>query len=203
MVRRLSNEEIQRRILEAQQRRRQSLQGDEMTTGAAFFFQGDEKPDPAVEPDLSSIINVEELQSIMNDFHSLTVMVTAILDLRGNIIEATGWQDICTRFHRMHPATLANCTESEHYQMIRLEEGEYFDYRCKNGHMGCESLRSRHPGAASGKCFLRASFFMDDDVVDEDFFIRQARLLRRSTGRSIWSALHRVPRRRPGERRVV
>ncbi|MDO9112026.1 MAG: PocR ligand-binding domain-containing protein, partial [Desulfatirhabdiaceae bacterium] len=51
------------------------------------------------EDDLDAIINVEEIQSIMDDFHHLTNMVTAILDLKGQVIEATGWQDICTNPH--------------------------------------------------------------------------------------------------------
>jgi PAS domain S-box-containing protein len=192
VVRRLSNEEIQRRILEAQQRRRQSPAADEMSDGATFFFQGDEKHDQASEPDLSSIINVEEIQSIMKDFHSLTGMVTAILDLRGNIIQSAGWQDICTKFHRIHPATLANCAESDQFQMIRLEEGEYFDYRCRNGLWDVVTplyIQGRHLGN-----IYTGQFFYDDDVVDEDFFMGQAE----SCGfdrEEYLAALRRVPRR--------
>ncbi len=42
--------------------------------------------------DLKSIINVDEIQSILDDFYYLTNMVTAVLDMNGEVIEATGWQ---------------------------------------------------------------------------------------------------------------
>ena len=39
------------------------------------------------EDDLSSIVNIEEIQSIMDEFCYLTNMVTAILDLKGREID--------------------------------------------------------------------------------------------------------------------
>ena len=74
---------------------------------------------------LGSIINVDKLQSIMDDFHYLTGMVTAILDINGFVIESTGWQDICTQFHRIHPKTAQNCTESDLYLSKNITPGEY------------------------------------------------------------------------------
>ena len=82
---------------------------------------------------LSSIINIEELQNIMDDFFNLTGMVTAILDNNGKIIEQTGWQDLCTKFHRVHPETAKNCTESDLYLANNLKPGEHVSYKCKNG----------------------------------------------------------------------
>ena len=48
------------------------------------------------------IFNVDELKQICQNFTRLTGAVTAILDLEGNILVATGWQEICTQFHRIN-----------------------------------------------------------------------------------------------------
>lgn len=124
------------------------------------------------ELDLGSIIKLEELQSLMDDFYNLTHMVTAILDLKGNVIEATGWQDICTKFHRINPKTACNCTESDLFLAKNLKPGEYIDYKCKNGlwdvvtplYVGDNHLGNIYTG----------QFFYDDEQIDEEFFIRQA-----------------------------
>jgi len=52
--------------------------------------------------DLAAIIDVKAIQSLMNHFYKLTNIGVAILDLNGEILIATGWQDICTKFHRVH-----------------------------------------------------------------------------------------------------
>jgi hypothetical protein len=69
--------------------------------------QGVEKEDanPFLENGFTSIelvdiINVRAIQSMMDDFYYLTKIGVAILDLKGKVLVATGWQDICTQFHR-------------------------------------------------------------------------------------------------------
>ena len=124
------------------------------------------------EVNLGSIINAEELQSIMDDFYHLTHMPTAVLDVKGNVIVATGWQDICTKFHRMNPETALNCAESDLFLAKNLKAGEYVAYQCKNGlwdvvtplYVGTEHLGNIYTG----------QFFYDDEQIDEAFFIQQA-----------------------------
>ena len=53
----------------------------------------------------SELVVIGELQSLCESFTGVTGAVTAILDLEGNILVATGWQDICTKFHRVQPLT--------------------------------------------------------------------------------------------------
>ena len=121
---------------------------------------------------LGQIINAEELQSIMDDFYLLTGMVTAILDMKGTVLEKTGWQDLCTKFHRVNRYTARNCTESDLYLVNNLKPGEYIDYRCKNGlwdvvtplYIGTKHLGNIYTG----------QFFYDDDPIDEERFLRQA-----------------------------
>ncbi|WP_319575914.1 PAS domain S-box protein [uncultured Desulfobacter sp.] len=121
---------------------------------------------------LGSIINVGKLQSIMDDFHKLTGMVTAILDMEGNVIESTGWQDICTKFHRVHPITKKNCTESDLYLVKNIKYGEYIEYQCKNGLWDVVTplyIGNKHVGN-----IYTGQFFYEGDPVDENRFIKQA-----------------------------
>lgn len=53
--------------------------------------------------DLKDIVDIDAIQAMMDDFFRLTKIGVAIVDLKGNVLVATGWQDICTQFHRRHP----------------------------------------------------------------------------------------------------
>jgi len=122
---------------------------------------------------LSAIINVVELQSIMDDFHKLTGMATGIIDLYGNVIVASGWQDICTKFHRIHPKTAQNCIESDLYLAKNIKPGEHIDYQCKNGLWDVVTplyIGEKHMGN-----IYTGQFFYDDDSVDEKRLIQQAK----------------------------
>ena len=55
----------------------------------------------------SENVDIAELRGICEDFTALTGAVMAILDLDGKILIATGWQDICVRFHRVNAVTAA------------------------------------------------------------------------------------------------
>lgn len=82
----------------------------------------------------ADVIPVSELQALCESFTSLTGAVTAVLDLEGHVLVATGWQDICTQFHRQHPSTALRCRESDTALAGQLEAGEQYNvYRCKNG----------------------------------------------------------------------
>lgn len=123
---------------------------------------------------LGSIINVAEVQSIMDDFHHLTNMATALLDLKGNVIERTGWQDICTKFHRVNPQTAQNCTESDLFLAKNLKPGEYVEYKCKNGLWDVVTplyVGNNHIGN-----IYTGQFFYDNEQIDEDIFVKQAEM---------------------------
>jgi ligand-binding sensor protein len=122
--------------------------------------------------DLKSIINVDEIQSILDEFHYLTNMVTALLDTKGEVIESTGWQDICTKFHRAHPETAHNCTKSDLYLAKNLKPGEYIDYKCQNGLW--DVVTPLYVGKKHLGNIFTGQFFYDDENVDENFFIKQA-----------------------------
>lgn len=84
--------------------------------------------------EISQIFNIEQLQSLLDKFTISTGTGTAIIDLEGNTITASGWQDICTKFFRIHPKTSKNCLESDTSIANGLKEGCKFNqYKCLNG----------------------------------------------------------------------
>ncbi|MBU4564346.1 MAG: PocR ligand-binding domain-containing protein [Desulfarculus sp.] len=124
--------------------------------------------------DLTSILNVAEVQSIMDDFYHLTGMATAILDLKGNVLEQTGWQDICTKFHRKHPQTSQSCTESDLFISKHIKPGEYVEYKCKNGLW--DVVTPLYIGNTHLGNIYTGQFFYDDEKVDEAVFEKQAEM---------------------------
>ena len=108
----------------------------------------------------------------MEDFSKLTGMALAIIDLKGNVLVAAGWQDICTQFHRVHPQTAQKCTESDLFLVKKLRPGEYLACRCKN-HLWHVATPLFIGGKHVGNIYT-GQFFYDDEPVDERLFIDQA-----------------------------
>jgi|GEM_PF-1354132 len=122
---------------------------------------------------LSGIINRETLQKLMEKIFQLTDMATAILDLQGEILVATGWQNICTQFHRCHPQTAAFCRESDLYLARHLRAGEYVAYQCRN-HLWDVVTPLYVAGVHAGNIYI-GQFFYEHDEVEETIFVEQAR----------------------------
>jgi PAS domain S-box-containing protein len=81
-----------------------------------------------------NLINFEEVNKLLEGFNQSTGFVTAILDLEGNVLSKSGWRQICTQFHRIHPETSKNCTISDTVLANKLGHGEkYHFYKCLNG----------------------------------------------------------------------
>src|SRR5512133_2474090 len=82
----------------------------------------------------SELVDITELKDLCESFTAATGAATALLDLDGTVLIATGWQDICTRFHRINPQTAQLCLESDTHLSARLSVGDrYTIYTCKNG----------------------------------------------------------------------
>jgi len=83
---------------------------------------------------LSELLDIEELRGLCQSFTAITGAVTAVLDLEGKVLLATGWQDICTKYHRVNPDTCARCHESDTHLAARLRKGDPYNvYQCRNG----------------------------------------------------------------------
>ena len=82
--------------------------------------------------------------------------------------QCAGWQDLCTKFHRINPDTARNCTESDLYLSENLKPGEYIDYKCKNGLWDVVTplfVGSKHLGN-----IYTGQFFYDGDLIDKKEF---------------------------------
>ncbi len=180
--------------LEARVRELEGMPGDH-----SDHVNPDGKPGDAVPNDgsdqrpsaLSAIIDAPAIQSMMDDFHSLTNIGIAILDLDGNVLVATGWQDICTKFHRVHPETAKNCLESDLELSNGVEPGTFRLYRCKNN-MWDMATPIVLGGRKAGNLYL-GQFLFDDETPDVEGFRRQARKHGFDEADYI-AALERVPR---------
>ncbi len=122
--------------------------------------------------DLADILDIEAVQSLMDDFHEIVSIPMAIIDLKGEVLVGVGWQDICTKFHRVHPETCKYCIESDTQLSAGVPEGEFKLYKCKNNMWDIATpiiVGGKHIGN-----LFSGQFFFDDEQVDYGLFKKQA-----------------------------
>ncbi len=132
----------------------------------------EEVANPARALELSHIIDVQAVQALMDDFHELTGLPMSLVDLEDRVLVGVGWQDVCTRFHRVHPETAANCRESDLVLTQGVPYGEFRAYKCKNGMWDIVTpvfVSDVHVGNV-----FAGQFFYDDEEPDMAVFERQA-----------------------------
>ncbi|AKB51114.1 sensory transduction histidine kinase [Methanosarcina barkeri str. Wiesmoor] len=123
--------------------------------------------------ELADIIDVPAIQSLMDDFYRLVHIPMGLIDLKGNVLAGVAWQDICTKFHRIHPETCKNCIESDIKLSVGVSPGEFKLYRCKNNMWDVAT-----PVMVGGKHvanIFSGQFFFEDEPVDYELFRFQAR----------------------------
>ncbi|MFH0958607.1 MAG: PocR ligand-binding domain-containing protein [Pseudomonadota bacterium] len=155
---------------------------------------GDVGQDPEIEmvaDDIVKFMDFPQLQLLMEDFYKLTNVGVAILDLKGNVLVATGWQDICTKFHRVNPEAAKNCVESDLKLSVNVKHGEYRIYKCKNN-MWDMVTPIFIAGTHTCNLYL-GQFLFKGEIPDLDVFSEQAE--RYGFDRDEYlAALERVPR---------
>ncbi|PSH02893.1 MAG: hypothetical protein CXZ00_15045 [Acidobacteria bacterium] len=83
-------------------------------------------------PELSDILDVQLIRSLMTDFYAISKIPMALVDIHGKVLAGVGWQRICTDFHRVNPESCRNCFESDTELTAGVRPGEYRMYKCKN-----------------------------------------------------------------------
>ncbi len=152
-------------------------------------FSNNEGPSPGLT--LEEIFDTGAIQSLMDDFHKLTDFGVAILDLDGKVLVATGWQDICTEFHRIHPETSRNCLESDLTLSNGIEPGAFRLYPCKNN-MWDMATPIMVGNRKVGNLYL-GQFLFEEESPDVETFQLQAQRYGFDEDKYI-AALKRVPR---------
>lgn len=184
-----SEEALMRQLEEVRSRDLQLEKSEEMLRLklGSVFCPGYEIGDDEFE----NIIDKEEVQSMMDDFYSLTGIGIAIGDMKGRILVATGWQDICTKFHRVGEISARNCRKSDLYLTENVQPGRYLIYRCRNNmwDMVTPILIGEKP---IGNLYL-GQFFFDDELPDREIFRSQAEKFGFPMEEYL-AALDRVPR---------
>lgn len=139
---------------------------------------------------LPKLIDIANLQMLMDRFYAATGIPVGIIGSDGEILVATGWQEVCTAFHRRHPVTAERCRQSDDYIKSHLTADSYVQYKCRNGLWDLA-----RPIVIAGEhvaiLFLR-QFLYDDEEIDEGFFRSQA-LEFGFVPDSYLAALRRVP----------
>jgi two-component system NtrC family sensor kinase len=121
---------------------------------------------------LKDLIDIPKLQSFLDALDEIHSLPSAIIDAEGNILTATAWQDICTKFHRAHPAAEKKCIESDTYIAKELaNDPPQVVYKCPFGLVDTATpiiVEGRHLGNVfTGQLFI--------EPPDEEQFIRRAR----------------------------
>jgi PAS domain S-box-containing protein len=125
------------------------------------------------ELDLADILDASQIRALMDDLYRITGLKMSIIDLKGRVLADVGWQDICSKFHRMHPETLKKCFESDSDLTVSIPRGEFKTYRCLNNmwHIVTPIIVG---GKHMGNLFM-GQFFLENEELDYDLFRAQAR----------------------------
>lgn len=121
---------------------------------------------------LRDLLDIPTLRELLDSLDEVHGMPSAIVDREGNILTATAWQDICTKFHRVNPETEKKCIESDTHIKGELDKNmSHVIYRCPLGLVDA-AIPIIIEGEYLGSIFTGQLFI---EPPDEAYFIEQAR----------------------------
>lgn len=150
--------------------------------------EGQSTHNPPLRYKFSDLVDLSLLQQLLNSFYQTTGIPHGVIDNENNILSEIGWQDICTRFHRVCPQTECRCKQSDRYIANHLFDSPYIGYKCLNGLMDYATpiiIEGQHLATIFHGQFMH-------EPPDEDFFRRQAQEYGFDEAAYL-EALHRVP----------
>jgi len=143
---------------------------------------------------LAQLLDMSVVQRLVEANFTTNGMPIGIVDGDGSVLVGCGWQDICARFHRVHPQSLERCRKSDSSIQARIsqspsEEGAH-EYKCENGlrDIGIPIVVA---GEHLATLFL-GQFFYEGESPDREFFVGQARQFGYDE-QAYLAALDRVP----------
>ncbi|MDF2522760.1 MAG: resE11 [Clostridiales bacterium] len=139
---------------------------------------------------LGELIDLDVLQKLADNLYGVSGIPVSILDAECNTLVTTGWQDICTKFHRVNSLSLTRCKMSDEYIKQHPNNNEIIVYKCMNN-LWETSVPIIVEEELIGFVIL-GQFFYEDESFDIDIFLKQAQHFDFETNEYI-DALKRVP----------
>lgn len=139
---------------------------------------------------LEELIDLPALQKLADNLYGVSSIPVSILDAECNTLVTNGWQDICTKFHRANPLSLARCIISDAYIKQNPANSDIKVYKCMNN-LWEASVPIIVDEELIGFIML-GQFFYEDEIYDIDIFMKQAQEFGFDTNEYI-NALKRVP----------
>ncbi|MBI4774426.1 MAG: PocR ligand-binding domain-containing protein [Deltaproteobacteria bacterium] len=120
------------------------------------------------------LVDVPKLQELTDELYRATAIPSSIITIEGEVLTGSGWQRICTEFHRQHPEIERECIESDIRIRKGIADGEPFViYECPRGLVDASSpviIEGQHvANVFAGQLFMKPP---DEDK--ERFFKEQA-----------------------------
>ncbi len=82
----------------------------------------------------TDLVNIGELQELMYSFCEFSDLSFSLVDDNDNVLIASGWIKLCSKFHRSNPVTAKKCIESNgNIRSCRETKSKYYEYKCRNG----------------------------------------------------------------------
>ncbi|MDK2952494.1 MAG: hypothetical protein PWQ77_2159 [Kosmotogales bacterium] len=142
--------------------------------------------------ELSDIIDIKATQSLFKYLYNSLNIISAVLDTEGKVLISVGWQEICTKFHRVNSESRKNCLESDTVLSRGVKNGKYKCYKCKNNLFDFVTpifIGKKHLGN-----LFYGQILCEDEKIDYEVFREQARRYGYDEEEYI-KALEKVPRR--------
>lgn len=123
----------------------------------------------------TELVDIPRLQELTDNLYKSSFIPSAIIDMEGVVLTESGWQRICTDFHRRHPEIEKECIKSDVSIHDRLAAGESFAmYKCPRGLLDASSP-VLIDGEHVANVFVGQLFTEPPDASTENFFREQAR----------------------------
>ena len=121
------------------------------------------------------LVDVPALQALTDDLYTATGIPSAIIAMDGEVLTGSGWQRICTEFHRKHPDIERDCVASDTAIRQGIAVGEeYVLYECPRGLVdACSPVVIEEEHVAN--VFAGQLFMTPPDASKEAFFRETAR----------------------------
>jgi len=125
-----------------------------------------------VKHQIADLLDIPRLQAALDSLYASSKIPSAIIDNDGKVHTGSGWQDVCTKFHRAHPEARKRCIESDLYITDHIREANpSIAYKCTHGLVDTATpiiVEGEHIGTVfTGQLFL--------EEPDLDYFRSQGR----------------------------